>query len=235
MDIMARMTREEKDEIGRKGLAVLVGNLQVKGLCPSCGKQATVYAYGTFLCREHARAQGIEPSRKQEEMGFGGQSQAVQGPELADDANVIDGPWTATADRAYERISITFKHGSAFDEPWVVFKGDTVDEVSGLIQEFRDQNGFAQVAGIAAEFKGAKSIQDAAVAAVQQSMPGAQVVQQPVAQNQQEPPQQAQSYPPCHKCGAPTDFKRITSRKNGKTYSIYECSTGDRDHTRFLN
>lgn len=192
-----------------------------------CGAPGRPYVKG-YLCDEHARAQGITPREKREEMpaGFGGQTEAIE-PEVTD-AEVVTGPWTATVTRNYERVSVTFKHGTAFDEPWVVFKADTPEEVSELIADFRNREGFAAVATIAGEFRGAKSAQGAAVAAVQTAMPGTQVVSQPAAQPPAQPAAQ------CDKCGAPAEFKAGVSQKSGKSYKMFKC-TADGDHVRFVN
>jgi len=202
-------------------------------LCWMCGAPGRPYMKGR-LCDEHARAQGIQPREKRDQMSFAGQAEAEATLTVVPDLEpeIGDTPWAATASGNYERISVTFKHGTGFDEPWVVFKGHTVNEVSELIAEFRGAGGFAAVATVASEFKGSKSVADAAVAAVQQAIPGSTVVQQPAAQPQQQAPP-AQANAACDTCGAPTVYASGTSRKNGKPWAHFKC-TANGDHVRWI-
>lgn len=47
------------------------------------------------------------------------------------------------------------------------------------------------------------------------------------------PPVQQGATPPCEKCGAPTVFKSGTSGRG--PWSAHFCSSGNRDHAKFLN
>jgi hypothetical protein len=137
-------------------------------------------------------------------------------------------------------VSITFKAHGGYDAPWVVVRGLDGDEgmagnpmsaaesVSAVIDELRQLGAFSAVKLIAQEFANAPA---AGAESVQAVIPGAQEVpDQSGAAPSQAPP--SQSTPPCEKCGAATIFKSGTSDKG--PWSAYKCSTGDKDHTKWM-
>jgi len=116
------------------------------------------------------------------------------------------------------RISVTLKAGGNTADPWIVVRGDTVQEVGDLIKGIRDNGVFGAVQRISAEFANGGQSTESAVETVRESFPGAEVVS-----DQQLPDEHK-----CQTCGARAEFKSGTS-KAGKSYRMWKC-TRDRDH-----
>lgn len=125
-------------------------------------------------------------------------------------------------------ISVTFKAHGGHDAPWVVVKGDSVEQVSAVLTELREQDAFAAVKTIAAEFQAAQAD---AVAVIQAAIPGSTEVvsDAPAPEVPASPPRQGLT---CKTCGAPASRKSGTSKKGPWAGNF--CSSGDRDHTEWL-
>jgi hypothetical protein len=136
----------------------------------------------------------------------------------------------------HAKISVTIKAGSNSGDPWIVFHGDTVDEVGYMIQEVMAKNVTERVRQASHMFATGQTPDGMAVAAIQNAFPGAQVVSAPPADvwaGTDATAQPAQQLPPaasvpCPTCNGPTEFKSGVS-KAGKPYKMHKC-TSNRDH-----
>jgi hypothetical protein len=137
-------------------------------------------------------------------------------------------------------LTISFKLHTGYDSPMVAIFGDTVEEAGENLAKVRQLGIFGAVKAAAAEFVAAPTTTEQAVAVIQQTIPGSQVVQQqapapvqPQPQYQQPaqqgpplpaaqlPGQQASLTPACTECGGPTEHKSGTGRTG--PWSAYMC------------
>jgi hypothetical protein len=111
-------------------------------------------------------------------------------------------------------VSITLKGGPEYDAPWLVIKGDTVDEVGETLKDVRVKGVLAAIQAAGLEFKAQKE-DGIAVRVIQQANPGAQVVS-----SQELPPDLR---PKCETCGAPGVEKSGHSTKKNRDYRGIFC------------
>lgn len=71
------------------------------------------------------------------------------------------------------KYSVTLKAGTGFDSPWIVFYGETAQEIIGHVKDFAAGGGFGIVRGAAAEFQGTDFPQASGEALLQAAFPGA--------------------------------------------------------------
>ncbi len=110
-------------------------------------------------------------------------------------------------------IGITFKGGPGYEDPWVTVRGKNVEELGSHLEDMEYRNIFPKVKKLAKQFLDTR----AAVGAIQDAMPGSQVVQ--------ELPEGMQ--PKCSTCGGPAEAKRGFSAKNdNKPYKGLFCKDG---------
>lgn len=153
-------------------------------------------------------------------------------PEEAQQQPVVESPWDTPPPEAArpaqapvaqvvqavdnEKVVLTFKAGTGFDQPWIVLRASSVDEAESLLDQ-KLANLMEKTKRVAAFFNGG--------GAPAQSGGGQQ--------NRQAPPQGAQQHPQGRKefC-AHGEMKYLSgvSKKTGKPYSMFACNSGDRNN-----
>jgi len=114
-------------------------------------------------------------------------------------------------------VSVTLKADADYSAPWVVFKGETVDEVGEALADFRQRGLFGSVKAAAEEFKAAP-VKDAAqaVKVLQDAGTGAQEL--PLSMR-----------PKCKECQKITVHKTGTN-KAGRSYEGDFCPDENSKH-----
>lgn len=118
-------------------------------------------------------------------------------------------------------VSVTLKGGPGYDAPWIVFKGDTVDDVSKQVKAARG-GVFAGVKAAAAEFQSATPATAAeAVRNIQAAMPGSEVI---AVEDNEGQELGDDINPVCSKCDGTAEWREGNSPKSGP-YSGWYCLT----------
>jgi hypothetical protein len=111
-----------------------------------------------------------------------------------------------------ERLSVTLKGGKGYEAPWIVFKGNSVDEVMVELEKLQNDNTLLRATAIVAwQFQGY------VMSASGEPQP-TQRQQAPTATDQWQPPPQQQSATPgpqrfCQECGGATEYREGTNAK----------------------
>jgi hypothetical protein len=109
-------------------------------------------------------------------------------------------------------ITINFKEGASYADPWITIKAQTVEEASAILQEVRTKGVFQGVKAASREFQAAVPGNLAqAVKNVTTAIPGSQ---------EQKLPDSAT--PSCGKCSEAAQWKEGVS-KQGTPYSGWYC------------
>lgn len=127
------------------------------------------------------------------------------------------------------KITLTLKGGEGFDSPWIVFGGDTIQEIEYDLDQFRASQLMAKAVHMAAEFKAAHIEKRRASGQQATTPPPAEVPKQPVQAQQTNPgnvwgggpvqqqaqvaqvAQQGQKPPPVCRCGQEMLLKQAGS------------------------
>lgn len=105
------------------------------------------------------------------------------------------------------KVVLTFKAGPGYEEPWIVLRGETVDEASALLQELRTRGAFQVIREAAAEFRAEVPTEAQAVATVTQAIPGSVVT------GASGPAASSSVDPRCPDCSGRMEFKEGSSAR----------------------
>lgn len=117
-------------------------------------------------------------------------------------------------------VSVTLKGGPGYEAPWVVFRGDSPEEIYNELRKLESDDEFLRaVATIGATF---------GKIYVEQSG-GAQAPAIP-AQRAASPAAPPSNGPVCSKCNAPMTWQTWSKKDGSKTFEAWKCPTASFGH-----